>query len=58
MKTPVNTGKRDRVSIYLLSEVRIAIESGFTHDFSVINALRKEENDFYRKIMPLNSIPI
>jgi predicted DNA-binding transcriptional regulator AlpA len=47
-----------RVSIYLLSEVRIAIESGFTHDFSVINALRKEESDFYRKIMPLDSIPI
>lgn len=47
-----------RVSVYLLSEVRIAIESGFNHDFSAINAIRKEECNFFRKIMPLNSIPI
>jgi predicted DNA-binding transcriptional regulator AlpA len=38
-----------RVSVYLLSEVRIAIESGFNHDFSAINAIRKEDCHFFRK---------
>jgi predicted DNA-binding transcriptional regulator AlpA len=30
-----------RVSVYLLSEVRLALDSGFAHDFSEINLGRK-----------------
>lgn len=46
---PKGIRESHRVSVYLFSEVRIAIESGFTHDFSAINAKRKEECHFYRK---------
>lgn len=46
---PKGIRESHRVTVYLFSEVRIAIESGFTHDFSAINTKRKEEYRFYRK---------
>jgi predicted DNA-binding transcriptional regulator AlpA len=30
-----------RISVYLLSEIRLAIDSGYSHDFSVVNEARK-----------------
>lgn len=34
-----------RITVYPLSEVKLAVESGFQHDFSAINVLRKEMYD-------------
>jgi len=30
-----------RISVYLLSEIHLAIDSGFKHDFSELNSSRK-----------------
>jgi len=38
---PKGIRESHRVSIYLLSEVRLALETSFSHDFSHINADRK-----------------
>lgn len=46
---PKGIRESHRVSVYLLSEVRLAIESGFTHDFSAINASRKKECNLHQK---------
>jgi predicted DNA-binding transcriptional regulator AlpA len=40
-KFPRGIRESHRVSVYLLSEVRIAIESGFKYDFSELNSSRK-----------------
>jgi predicted DNA-binding transcriptional regulator AlpA len=39
-KFPKGIRESHRISVYLLSEVRLALESGFTHDFSSINSTR------------------
>jgi predicted DNA-binding transcriptional regulator AlpA len=38
---PKGIRESHRISVYLLSEVRLALETGFSHDFSVINETRK-----------------
>jgi predicted DNA-binding transcriptional regulator AlpA len=39
-KFPKGIRESHRISVYLLSEVRLALESGFTYDFSSINSTR------------------
>lgn len=40
-KFPKGIRESHRISVYLLSEVRLALESGYSHDFSVVNETRK-----------------
>lgn len=44
-KFPRGIRESHRITVYLLSEIKLAIESGFEHDFSEINAMRKEMYD-------------
>jgi predicted DNA-binding transcriptional regulator AlpA len=38
---PKGIRESHRISVYLLSEVRLALEPGFSHDFAAINETRK-----------------
>jgi len=40
-KFPKAIRESHRVSVYLLSEIKLALDSGYSHDFSAINEMRK-----------------
>lgn len=44
-KLPRGIRESHRITVYLLSEIKLAIESGFEYDFSEINTMRKEMYD-------------
>lgn len=40
-KFPKAIRESHRVAVYLLSEIKLALDSGYSHDFSVINSTRR-----------------
>lgn len=44
-KFPRGVRESHRVTVYFFSEIKVAIESGFEHDFSQINDIRKKMYD-------------